>query len=182
MPNIILAIAAIFGGWAAGQIITHMSQKRKKYLQRFYPISRHFKLDDMLISYDWPVKIKQYRPTTIEWLNAKRIGTALDSLSDQFGKPEILSGGRPKSVGDFYAALRKRGLKPSKHSQHDRFAAVDVKWPGDLSVSDAVHKWLKGRPEFLQVIYYRIPGRPRFHLSVPEPERPNLKQKRLVTQ
>lgn len=182
MPNIILAIAAIFGGWAAGRVITHLNRKRKKYLQRFYPIGRHFKLDDMLVSHDWPTKIKQYRPTTIEWLNAKRMGAALDPLSDQFGKPKMLSGGRPKSVGDFYTALRSRGLKPSKHSQHDRFAAVDVKWEGGLSVADSVYKWLEDRPEFLQVIYYRIPSKPRFHLSVPEPERPNLKQKRLITQ
>lgn len=182
MPNILLAIAAIFGGWAAGRAITYLSQKQKKYLQRFAPIGRHFKLDDILISYDWPEKIKRYRPTTIEWLNAKRLGAALDPLADQYGKPKILSGGRPKSVGDFYTALRKRGLRPSKHSQHDRFAAVDVKWPGDLPVADATFKWLKDRPEFLQVIYYRIPGKPRFHLSVPEPERPNLQQKRLITQ
>lgn len=180
MSNILLTIAAIFGGWAAGQVISHISKKREKYLQRFYPIGRHFKLDDMLISHDWPVKIKQYRPTTLEWLNAKRIGAALDPLADQYGKPKILSGGRPKSVGDFYSALRKRGFNPSKHSQHNRFAAVDVKWSGDLPVSDAVYKWLKDRPEFLQVIYYRIPGKPRFHLSVPEPERPNLPQRRAI--
>jgi hypothetical protein len=180
MSNILLAIAAIFGGWAAGQVITHITGKRKKFLQRFAPIGRHFKLDDMLISQDWPVKIKQYRPTSLEWLNAKRMGAALDLLADQYGKPQILSGGRPKSVGDFYTALKRRGFKPSKHSQHERFAAVDIKWDGGLSVSDTVYRWLKDRPEFLQVIYYRIPEKPRFHLSVPEPERPNLKQKRVI--
>lgn len=180
MNPILIALLAIVGGWAVGQAITYTTRKQKKYLQRFAPISRHFKLDDMLISHDWPEQIKQYRPTTIEWLNAKRMGVALDLLVDQYGRPQILSGGRPPKVGDFYTALRKRGLKPSKHSQHDRFAAVDVKWSGGIPVADAIFKWLKDKPEFLQVIYYRIEGKPRFHLSVPEPERPNLVQKRLI--
>ncbi len=180
MPNILIAIAAILGGLAAGRIIGRLSRKQKKHPQRSSPIGRHFTLDDMLISYDWPQKIKRYHPSRVEWANAKRMGAALDPLVDRYGKPKILSGGRPKSVGDFYAALQKRGMKPSKHSQHNRFAAVDVKWLGGLPVADAVYKWLKDSPEFLQVIYYRISDKPRFHLSVSEPERAYLKHKRIV--
>ena len=182
MVNPWLTIMAVFGGLMFGKVVDFLSGKQKRYLVRFAPVGRHFKFDDLLVSTDFPKKIKQYRPTKIEWQNAKRLGKALDPLVDKFGKPIILSGGRPPSVGDFYTTLRKRGLDPSPRSQHNNFAAVDAKWSGDTSSLDAIYNRLKDRPEFLQVIYYRKPGKSYFHLSVPEPERPNIPRLRLIKQ
>ena len=182
MISIIPILVTTLGLLVAGKILGVFSSRHKRFTTRFEPIGRYFIFDNLLISSDFPAKIKRYRPSQTEWDNAKRLGKALDFVSNKFGKPKILSGGRPPSVGDFYKTLTARGYKPSRRSQHNVFAAVDVAWSGGIDKADVIYSWLQKRPEFLQVIYYRVPGKPRFHLSVPEPDRPNLKAGRLIKQ
>jgi hypothetical protein len=177
--GILSFVLGMLGTWAIGRAITFALNNRVVKQQRYTKVGRHFTIDDFLVSRDFPRAIKKYRLRRIELQNLKRlVTTVLDPLAQEFGKPRVLSGGRPPSVGDFYTALRNRGYKPAKNGQHDTFAAADVSW-GDVKKNAKIWEKIRYMPSVLQAIYYDI-GRGRFHLSVFEPKRPRFSTLRLI--
>ena len=128
-----------------------MKGKLMQYFNGSERAGQWFHVDDFLISHDFP-QIKNYRLTPYQFSNLLKLTEKLNVLVSKYGLPKITSGGRPREVGDFVTALRKRGYSPASPSAHDEFAAVDLTWGPEKN--KLVHEDAK-KIGFLQNILYK---------------------------
>lgn len=165
-----MGLGLVLGGAALLYLLTRKKDKGPMDLQ----LSRNFRLSEFLRSQAMP-SLALYEPSPSELANVKTLVTkVLQPLRNRFGRLTINHGGRPPlstpEGKTFVAALKAQGWQPAKGSDHERFAAADIRL-ANQALMGAAFEALKANPNVRQVIAYRKPGKGinRLHVSVKHP-------------